>query len=565
MPGIHPDFHQDGPKLQNAFDSDPILKSYLHFRLPQSVASQVFPELSLFGARCVGEFLGISQRAEIEEPQHVPFDPWGRRIDEIRVSGAWNELHEIAAREGLVSIGYERVYGEYSRLVQFAKLYLFHPSSAFYTCPLAMTDGAARVIELHGDQELKARAFKHLTSRDPEKFWTSGQWMTERTGGSDVSGTSTVARSDGRGGFGLFGDKWFTSATTSEMTMALAKVEGATDTREGLSLFYAELRDDRGQLKQIRINRLKDKLGTKALPTAELTLEGTPAKMVGGVGEGVKKVASILNITRLYNSVTALGTMARAMALAKDYAKRREAFGRKLSEQPLHLETLADLEVEFEATVVLGFHLIHLLGKEETGQGNADETAILRLLTPVIKLWSAKQCISLVSEVLESFGGAGYIEDTGLPRLLRDSQVFSIWEGTTNVLSLDVLRAMSKDQALIPYLRDVEARLVRVNDETLKSDSEKIRLAAREISERARDFALASPEAQQAGARAFAFGLARVLAASLLIEFADANSGVTQGKRIGNVVRRFLAKPLVAVPDVEDLKTSNAAAILYGN
>jgi putative acyl-CoA dehydrogenase len=216
---------------------------------------------------------------------------------------------------------------------------------------------------LHGSPELQANAFKHLTSRDPATFWTSGQWMTERTGGSDISGTSTVAK----------------------------------------------LR------------------GTKALPTAELTLDGTPAELIGNTGEGVKRISSFLNITRLYNAVCSIGTIARVLALAKDYAQKREVFGRRLSEQPIHLQTLADLETEFQATFLTDFQAAHLLGREEIGSATTEEKALLRLLNPVIKLWSAKQALALVSEVIESFGGAGYIEDTGLPKLFRDAQVFPIW------------------------------------------------------------------------------------------------------------------------------------------
>src|SRR5690606_4112745 len=230
-------------------------------------------------------------------PVHIPYDPWGKRIDEIKVSDSWNQLHEIAAEEGIVAAGYERTQGEFSRLYQFAKLYLYHPSSAIYSCPLAMTDGAARLLELYGTEDMKERAYKFLTSRDPQTFWTSGQWMTERTGGSDVSGTSTIAKKEGDQ-YKLYGVKWFTSATTSQMAMTLARIEGD----EKLSLFYLELRDKSGELQNIQINRLKDKLGTKALPTAELTLSGTPATLVGEAGKGIKTISTLFNITRLYNA-----------------------------------------------------------------------------------------------------------------------------------------------------------------------------------------------------------------------------------------------------------------------
>lgn len=558
MPGIHPDFIQEGPSATgvNAFDCDGLPDAFLRWRVPKETANAIRKDSHRFGARCGAEIHALGEQAESEPPRHVPFDPWGRRIDEIVVSNAWRALDRISAEEGLVAIAYERGSGEHSRVHQFIKLFLFHPVSAFYTCPLAMTDGAARVLELHGADELRARALRRLTSRDPNVFWTSGQWMTERTGGSDVSGTSTVARAatgEGTGRYLLSGDKWFTSATTSQMTMALAKVEGATDAREGLSLFFVELRDERGRLKNIRVNRLKDKLGTRALPTAELTLVEVPGTLVGGIGDGVKTVSSLLNITRLYNSVTALGTISRGLYLAKDYAKRRSAFGQFLSEQPLHLKALAEMQADYEAAFLLCFHLIHLLGKDETGSASAEEAAILRLLTPVIKLWSAKLAIAISSEVLESFGGAGYIEDTGIPKLLRDSQVFSIWEGTTNVLSLDVLRAIAKEKALVPLLADVERRLQNAPPELLQ-EAALVRQAAEELS---------SHSPSPAGARAFAMGLARVSGAAHLLEFA-AWAKMNGRPSAIECAREFCSRPLVSLARLDDLTDRRLKGIVYG-
>jgi putative acyl-CoA dehydrogenase len=338
-----------------------------------------------------------------------------------------------------VATAYEKKQGEFSRIYQMALLYLYAPSSAFFSCPLAMTDGAARAIELHGNEDLKQKAFKNLTSRNPESFWTSGQWMTERTGGSDVSGTSTIAKKKEDGSYSLHGTKWFTSATTSQMALTLAKIEG----EKGLSLFYLELKDN-----NIEVHRLKDKLGTDALPTAELTLNGTKATLMGLPNEGVKHIASVLNITRIYNSICALGHMRRSLDLAKSYASKRKAFGSYIADLPLHKKTLQDLETEFEKCFKLTFFVVGLLGKEENHKATDIEKKLLRALTPIAKLYTAKKAIMIASEVVECFGGAGYIENTGIPRLLRDAQVFSIWEGTTNVLAMDFLRVCEKEKAL---------------------------------------------------------------------------------------------------------------------
>lgn len=502
-------FYQEGPRLKNTYLHDSLMRSYLELTLPKEIFKAVDQDLASFGERCAGELLQLANQAEAQQPRHVPYDPWGKRIDHIEVSSAWNRLHNIAAEEGLIALGYERKFDHLSRVYQYAKLYLFHPSSAFVSCPLAMTDGAARTLELSGTPQLMDRAFHHLTSRSPKEFWTSGQWMTERTGGSDVSRTSTVAKKIGDG-YSLYGDKWFTSATTAQMALGLAKIEGANDPRHGLSLFYIELRDRDQKLQNIQIQRLKDKLGTKALPTAELRLEGTPAFIVGAPGEGVKRVASMLNITRLHNSVCAVSTMARALQMAHDYAEKREAFGKKLVDQPLHRKTLSDLQVDFEAAFHLQFYLVNLLGKDEVGSATPEEKALLRVLTPVMKLWSAKQAIALVSEVIESFGGAGYIEDTGLPRLLRDVQVLSIWEGTTNVLSLDMLRAISKDDGL----KAVFSVLEKANHPVVKEAIQNLKTYAAKLQE-------SDGQTQQLMSREFAFDLARTFAAHLLCQFAD--------------------------------------------
>src|SRR3954453_16125733 len=186
-------FAQDAPKLGNQYDDDAMLRSFLRWRLPAHVRDEIEPDLPRPGARAATDILSLGEKAESSPPRHVPFDAWGRRVDRIETSDAWRELDRISAMEGIVAIAYERKHGARSRIDQFARLYLFAPSSALYSCPLAMTDGAARFLEVHGDESTRP-VFAHLTSRDPRQFWTSGQWMTERSGGSDVASTSTLAQ-----------------------------------------------------------------------------------------------------------------------------------------------------------------------------------------------------------------------------------------------------------------------------------------------------------------------------------------------------------------------------------
>ena len=239
-------FFQEGPKFSSPYRTDEILKGLLKFFSNSSQFSKIDQDLEAFSKRIEREIESLGLQAESSPPVHIPYDPWGRRIDEVKTSKAWSKLKKISAEEKLISLGYERDNEGGHRLHQFAKLYLFHPSSAFYSCPLAMTDGAAKLIEVHGDRELKDGPFKSLTSNCPEKFWTSGQWMTERAGGSDVGNSETIARKED-GMWKLYGVKWFTSAVDADMAMTLARIEDekgkSAGGSRGLSLFYVLLRD----------------------------------------------------------------------------------------------------------------------------------------------------------------------------------------------------------------------------------------------------------------------------------------------------------------------------------
>lgn len=460
-------FFQDPPKTPNLYEADAALKAELRRRLPKDVLDEVTPRIEELGRHTATTLVELQEQAEREPPVHVPFSPFGRRVDEIRTPKAWDALKRFSAEHGIVATGYDESLGDRRRVVQAALIHLFSASSATYACPLAMTDAAARVLLELAPPSLKGRLVPRLLSRDAETFITSGQWMTERAGGSDVGNTETVARPIDPSGpeprYGLFGTKWFTSATTSEMALTLARIDdGETPPvqgSKGLSLFCVEVkRDEHGALEGIRVNRLKDKLGTCALPTAELDLIGVEAVRLGEVGRGVAHISTMLNITRFYNALASASGMARATFLAKDYAARRSAFGKRLIEHPLHARTLRELEGETAAALALCFEVADLLGKSEAGTASEEERRRLRGLIPLAKLTLGKQAVWVASEALECFGGAGYIEDTGLPRLLRDAQVLPIWEGTTNVLSLDVLRAEMKEQAFSAVLADLAAR-----------------------------------------------------------------------------------------------------------
>lgn len=530
-------FFQAPPELGNTFVTDDVLRRYLRSTFAPDVLSRIEPELAEMGELAGGELYRASLEQRDDEPELTPWDPWGHRVDAIELTPLWKRAQRITAEKGVVATAYERKSGALSRVHQFALVYLVEPSWHVYSCPLAMTDGAARTLIASKNGALVERAVPRLTSRDPEAAWTSGQWMTERTGGSDVAISETVARPDGDA-FRLFGTKWFSSATTAQMALTLARPEGNPPGGSGLALFYVEVRNPDGSMNGIHVNRLKDKLGTRMVPTAELTLDGARAIPVLGVRDGIKNITPMLSITRTWNAVCAVAGMRRGLALAIDYAKRRVAFGAPLAEKALHVDTLAGIFAEYHGAFLLAFRAVELLGKDEAGEITEDEAALLRLLTPIAKLTTGKQGVAIASEVLEAFGGAGYIEDTGLPRLLRDAQVLPIWEGTTNVLSLDLLRALGKLGSLAPIGREIAA-CVRDVEPSLKPEAD---LALRAV-EHAEEWLLRAiqdgPAAVEAGARRLALTLGRALELALILRQATAARAFGDAAKPAAAARRF--------------------------
>jgi alkylation response protein AidB-like acyl-CoA dehydrogenase len=397
-----------------------------------------------------------------------------------------------------------------------------------------MSDGAATALKTSGNRSLIERALPHLLAREASELWLSGQWMTETAGGSDVASTGTIAQRGEDGRWRLHGRKWFTSAIVGEMALALARPEEAGgEGSDALALFYVETRTADGKWNGIRIDRLKDKLGTRELPTAEIHLDGAIAAPVGELAHGVRLIAPVLNVTRMWNTISALATMRRCLALATDYARRRIAFGKPLIEQPLHAATLASLHAEFAAAFELGFFVVALQGRVECGIASDDERALLRLATPLAKLWTGKLAVCIASETCEAFGGAGYIENTGIPLLLRDAQVYPIWEGTTNVLSLDALRALAKT-GIDPLRRTVEG-LLRGAKAHAGSIDAALAAASRWLHGHDAD-------AREAGARGLGLTIARTFAAALLARASaggDVDAGAALALLLGHGLDRL--------------------------
>ena len=302
----------------------------------------------------------------------------------------------------------------------------------------------------------------------------------------------------------------------------------------------------------MEVVRLKNKLGTRQLPTAELLLDGTVTHLASAPGRGVASIAPMLTITRLHNSLAAASTMRRIVNVAKDYARRRVAFGQTILDHPLHAQTLARLETETRAATLFVLEVARHLGTLEaapaglTDKQREHSDLLLRILTPLMKLYTAKQSIACASEGLESLGGQGYIEDTGYPAYLRDAQVLSIWEGTTNVLSLDVLRAMTKTrgQAVEAFFTEIQAKIHPANCTATVRAAELLNRSVKSVTQ----FLVESqndPAKLEVASRDLAYSMARMFMGSLLVEFA-----ILSGRDLdAEVARRWCESHVSTVVD----------------
>jgi acyl-CoA dehydrogenase len=492
-----PRFVQVAPEPPDPYESDVTLRGWLDRLLGADGHAAAKDRLTALSEEVRGPLRAAHRDAEANPPRLVRYDGWGERVDRVLTVPGWETLRRAAARHALVALPYQPAarqrWGAGARVLQFALLYLYGPESATFTCPVAMADGAVALLSRpEVDAAVRDVWLPRLTSTDPDEAVTSGQWMTESRGGSDLAGTATFARPAADGTWRLSGEKWFCSAIDSTVAVALARPEGAGAGSRTLAPFLVP-RYQRG----VRLRRLKDKLGTRAVPTAEVALRDAVGLPLGDPAQpGLSRMMALVVVTRLHNAAAAAAGMARGLAYARAFAEHRTVASGRLADSPLHRATLGALEVDAAAAFALAAHAFDLLGRIEVA-GDADAADRLRLVAPLSKLVTGKLAVAAASEYLECFGGAGYVEDTGLPRLLRDAQVLPIWEGTTNVLALDVLRALARGEGLaaVPAALADEARA-----------------------------AGADPRAPHvvAGARGLALRLGYALAAQLLDEHADA-------------------------------------------
>jgi acyl-CoA dehydrogenase len=561
------------PPPANPYVGDPLLRSWLNRLLGPAGHAAARARLSALAADVTGPLRAAHADAEAHPARLVRYDPWGARIDRVETSAGWQEQRRAAARHAVVALPYlpqaRARWGAAARVVQHALLHLYGPESATFSCPVAMADGAAALLSRpEVDAGLRDEWLPRLTSTDPDTAVTSGQWMTEAQGGSDLSRSSTTARLAGDGSWRLTGEKWFCSAADSAVAVALARPEGTEGGSRVLAPFLVPryARDsplplgsggEAGSMRGaraadlpapgIRLHRLKDKLGTRALPTAEIGLDGAYALPLGDPAQpGLARMMTLVVVTRLHNAAAAAGGMRRGLAYARAYAESREVAGGRLAASPLHRATLGTLAVDAVGAFALAGHAFALLGRVEVN-GDPEAAAELRIVAPLAKLATGRLAVASASEYLECFGGAGYVEDTGIPRLLRDAQVLPIWEGTTNVLALDVLRAVVREDAAKPLLARLDAAadlaggLAPGLDTTLHAAAGSLRDALEQVA--------ADPYGAQAaaGARGLALRMAYALTAALLTEHAGWGDELCE-VAAGLWARRWLTGEDISVP-----------------
>ncbi|MET7424925.1 acyl-CoA dehydrogenase family protein [Dactylosporangium sp. NPDC005555] len=510
-------FVQAGPAIRDPYTSDWQLQGWLDRLLGPAGHAAAKDRLAALAADVLGPLRAAHHDAETHPPTLTRFDPWGARIERVDTAAGWETLRASAARHAVVALPYtsdaHHTWGAGARVVQHALLHVWGPESATFTCPVAMADGAAALLTATAPD---SPWLTRLTSTDPDTAVTSGQWMTESQGGSDIARSTTTARRRPDGTWTLTGDKWFCSAIDSAMAVALARPDGAGPGSRNLAPFLVPryTADGVTPADGLQILRLKDKLGTRAVPTGEVRLDDVPAIPLGDpTTPGLARMMTLVVVTRLHNAAAAAAGMRRGLEHALSHATNRQIAGGILADNPLHRATLGGLAVDAAGAYALAAHAFTLLGADPTGPE-------LRLVAPLAKLVTGRLAVASASEYLEAFGGAGYVEDTGIPRLLRDAQVLPIWEGTTNVLAVDVLRALTTGDGARPLLHRAEiaadaavSRLPGVADAVVAATR---RLAA-DV-----ETAAADPRSDRvvAGARELALRLGNTLTAALLLEHA---------------------------------------------
>ena len=462
QPKPHPVPDQHGVNL---FDADPAFAALLRVYLPADLYQHLLPHLHRLGALAGGPLETLAHTADHNPPELEHRSRTGLDLQRVIKHPAYVELERVAFTEfGLASASHRAgVLGWHAPMPPIAKYaltYLYVQAEFGVCCPLSMTDSLTRTLRKFASPELIEKFLPQLTAEHFEDQFQGAMFMTEQAAGSDVAATETRAVQDsagaemGDGAWRIYGDKWFCSNPDADLGMVLARPESVgggtgangTDGIKGLSLFLLPRYLADGSPNHYRIIRLKDKLGTRSMASGEIKLEGAKAWLVGEPGKGFVQMADMINNSRLSNGVRAAGLMRRALTEALFIARQRKAFGKPLIELPLMRRQLLKMVLPTEqarSMVLQTATALHL-----ADQGDKTAYALARILTPLIKFRACRDARRVTGDAMEVRGGCGYIEDFSDARLLRDAHLGSIWEGTSNIVALDVLRAIRREQAL---------------------------------------------------------------------------------------------------------------------
>ncbi len=442
----------------NLFRADPALASLARLYLPPALADHLLPHLDRLGGLAGSTLDELAGQADRHPPVLRPRTRRGEDVQSIDKHPAYREMERLAFGEfGLAALSHRGgVLGWPDPMPPAAKYlltYLFAQAEFGLLCPVSMTDSLIRTLRKFGSDDLIARHLPALLADDLDgmAFTQGAMFMTEQGAGSDVGATTVVAEAMPDGSWRLTGDKWFCSNPDAALAMVLARPADAAPGLKSIGLFLLPRTRPDGTHNAYRIVRLKDKLGTRSMASGEIRLDGALAFLVGDdpravPGAGFRQMADMVNNSRLSNGVRAAGLMRRALTEATYVAEHRRAFGRRLIEMPLMQQQLAKLALPTEQARTMFLQVAEALRRSDAGEPGA--YALLRILTPLLKFRACRDARRVTGDAMEVRGGCGYIEEWPDARLLRDAHLGSIWEGTSNVVALDVLRAAAREGSL---------------------------------------------------------------------------------------------------------------------
>ena len=450
----------------NFYRIDRSFQGLLGIHLSPKLYAHLEPWLDRMGELAGGRLDELAETADRNGPVLRVRDRHGRDEEWIEYHPAYREMERIAFGEfGMHAMGRRGGVLDWPEplpaTAKYAFQYLFSQAEFGLMCPISVTETSNFLIMKYGGEDLQARLVPRMLSQDMETLWKGSQFMTEKTGGSDVGAIETLAREE-NGEWRLYGDKWFCSHVDADVALVLARPEGAPQGTAGLGLFAMPWRLEDGRRNAFRVVRLKEKLGSRSMASGEILLDGALAYPVGDLKRGMKQMLDQVNLSRLSHGVRAAGMMRRCLNESLRVAHNREAFGSRLVELPLMRRQLAKLMVPTEQALSMAFFTAAAM--DAANGGDTAMADVLRIMTPLVKFRACRDNIRVATGAMEVRGGNGYIEDWVNPRLVRDAHLGVLWEGTSNINALDVItRAVRKSGA---HLALSEALLERLSAAT---------------------------------------------------------------------------------------------------